>query len=173
MVDEIDWEILRILQENGRLPFAELGRQVGLTAPAAAERVRKLEEAGVIRGYHADLDPGQVGLSMAVIVQMGLTQVHTREVAEIMGSLPEVLECYTVTGQDCLILRAVVPDMASLQVLHEHLSSFGRITTSIILSTAVARRSLDPARHSGASRGAAEEVGRGKHESRLRIQHPL
>ncbi len=144
MVDEIDWEILRILQENARLPFAEVGRQVGLTAPAVAERVRKLEEAGVIRGYHADLDPGQVGLSMSVIVQLGLVQTRCREVIEILRDLPEVLECYTVTGQDCLILRAVVPDMPSLQALHEILSNFGRITTSIILSTAVTRRSLDP-----------------------------
>lgn len=144
MVDEIDWQILGVLQENARLPFAEVGRQVGLTAPAVAERVRKLEEGGVIRGYHADLDPGLVGLPMAVIIQLGLASIQRREVEEIMRSLPEVLECYVVTGQDCLILRAVVPDMAALQALHELLSSFGRITTSIILSTAVARRSLDP-----------------------------
>jgi Lrp/AsnC family transcriptional regulator, leucine-responsive regulatory protein len=143
MLDEIDWSILKSLQENARLPFAEVGRQVGLTAPAVAERVRKLEEAGIISGYHAAISTRLAGLPIVVFIQLGLVQGRSRELAEIIRGLPEVLECHNITGQDCYIIKAAVPSMEALQALIEHLARYGKTTTSVVLSAPVPRRTID------------------------------
>lgn len=143
MLDDTDWKILEVLQENARLPFAELGRRVGLTSPAVAERVRKLEESGIVRGYHVELDNAAVGLPIQVVIQFGLVQSQAREMTRLIREMPEVLECYNVTGLDCFIMKAVVPDMQGLQTLIEYLSALGRTTTSIILSEPVPRRAVD------------------------------
>ena len=108
MLDETDWAILRTLQENARMPFAEVGRQVGLSAPAVAERVRKLEESGVISGYHAVVNTNEVGLPIIVFIQLGLVQGRSREVVNVVREFPEILECYNVTGQDCFIMKAEI-----------------------------------------------------------------
>src|SRR5262245_28881321 len=98
MLDSIGWNIVKALQENARLSYAELGRQVGLTAPAVAERVRKLEETGIIMGYHATVDPTKLGLALPVWIQLGPVQGQARHVIDVIQALPEVLECYNVTG---------------------------------------------------------------------------
>jgi Lrp/AsnC family transcriptional regulator, leucine-responsive regulatory protein len=143
MVDEIDLAILKSLQENARLPFAEVGRAIGLTAPAISERVRKMEDAGIITGYHAAVDNTRAGLPIMVFVQLGLIPGRGREVSEMIRDLPEVLECHHVTGQDCFVIKAAVPDMEGLQVLIEHLGHFGKTTTSVVLNAPVTRRTID------------------------------
>lgn len=143
MLDEIDLAILKSLQENARLPFAEVGRAVGLTAPAVSERVKKLEESGVITGYHAALNPVKAGLTITVYIQLGLVQGRGRETSMLIRALPEVLECHHITGLDCYIIKAAVPDMEGLQTFIEHLSHFGRTTTSVVLAAPVPRRTID------------------------------
>ena len=142
MLDPIGWNIVRALQENARLSYAELGRQVGLTAPAVAERMRKLEDTGVITGYHATVDPAKLGLALPVLIQLGMVQGQTRHVIDVVRALPEVLECYNVTGTACFLVKAVLPSMARLEALIEHLSAYGQTTTMVILSTPVPRRSI-------------------------------
>jgi len=142
MLDPIGWNIVKALQENARLSYAELGRQVGLTAPAVAERVRKLEEAGVITGYHATVDPTKIGFSLPVFIQLGMGQGQARQVMGVVRALPEVLECYNVTGTACFLVKAVLPSMARLEALIEHLSAYGQTMTMVILSTPVPRRSI-------------------------------
>ena len=137
MLDTIGWNIAKALQENARLSYAALGRQVGLTAPAVAERVRKLEEAGVITGHHATVAPTKIGLALPVFIQLGMVQGQSRQVIDRVRALPEVLECYNVTGTACFLIKAVLPSMARLEALIEHLSAYGQTTTMVILSTPV------------------------------------
>lgn len=143
MLDEIDLAILNSLQENARLPFAEVGRSIGLTAPAISERVRKMEDAGVISGYHAAVNHARAGLPILVFVQLGLTPGRGREVTEILRGLPEVLECHHITGQDCYIIKAAVPDMEGLPLLIEFFGHLGKTTTSLVLNAPVERRTID------------------------------
>ncbi|MCE1253761.1 MAG: Lrp/AsnC family transcriptional regulator [Anaerolineae bacterium] len=143
MIDETDWAILRSLQENARLPFAEVGRQVGLSAPAVAERVRKLEESGIISGYHAAINTNEVGLPIIVFIQLGLVQGRSREVVSVVREFPEILECHNVTGQDCFIMKAAVPNMQALQILIEKMSQHGRTVTSVVLAAPIPRRMID------------------------------
>jgi Lrp/AsnC family leucine-responsive transcriptional regulator len=143
MLDEIDLAILNSLQENARLPFAEVGRAIGLTAPAISERVRKMEDAGIITGYHAAVDNARAGLPIMVFVQLGLIPGRGREVSDMIRGLPEVLECHHITGQDCYVIKAAVPDMEGLQTLIEHFGHFGKTTTSLVLKAPVPRRTVD------------------------------
>lgn len=143
MLDETDLAILKSLQENARLPLAEVGRAIGLTAPAIGERLRKMEEAGIISGYHAALNPSKAGLPIMVFVQLALTPGRGKEVTEMIRALPEVLECHHITGQDCFIIKAALPDMEGLQHLIELFGHYGRTTTSLVLNAPVPRRDID------------------------------
>jgi Lrp/AsnC family transcriptional regulator, leucine-responsive regulatory protein len=107
-----------------------------------AERVRKLEEAGIITGYHAAVDPTKLGFALPVWIQLGMVQGQARHVIDVVRALPEVLECYNVTGTACFLIKAVLPSMARLEALIEHLSAYGQSTTMLILSMPVLRRSI-------------------------------
>jgi Lrp/AsnC family transcriptional regulator, leucine-responsive regulatory protein len=143
MLDTLGWALVKALQENARLSYAELGRQVGLTAPAVAERMRKLEEAGIITGYHAAVAPAKLGLSIAVWMQLGMLRGPAPQVLDAIRALPEVLECYNVTGTVCFLIKAVLPSMARLEALIEQLSAYGQTTTLVILSSPLPRRSIE------------------------------
>ena len=129
------WRILVELQENARISFSELGRRIGMTAPAVAERVRRLEEAGVIRGYRVELDVERLGRPL-------VAPRAAPEIKQAMADLPEVLESYHVTGEDCYFLKVAVPHVSELEVLLEGLVRFGNTTTSIVISTPVRRRTI-------------------------------
>jgi Lrp/AsnC family leucine-responsive transcriptional regulator len=142
MLDALGWAIVKALQENARLSYAELGRQVGLTAPAVAERMRKLEDAGILTGYHATVNPAKLDLSIAVWMQLGMLRGPAQQVMDVIRTLPEVLECYNVTGTSCFLIKAVLPSMARLEALIEQLSAYGQTTTMVILSSPIPRRSI-------------------------------
>jgi Lrp/AsnC family leucine-responsive transcriptional regulator len=144
-LDDVNWQILVALQENARVSFSELGRRVGLTPPAVAERVRRLEEAGVITGYRAQLDVAKLGLPLSAIIRLAPRARDAREVGRLVRSLPEVLECHHVTGEDCYVLRVAFPSMSHLESLLEQLLRCGITTTSMVLSTPVAHRVVGPA----------------------------
>ena len=141
-LDGVDWRILTELQENARLSFSELGRRVGMTAPAVAERVRRLEESGVIRGYRLELDVERLGLPLQALVRLANRSTPSQEIIRTVNELPEVLECHHVTGEDCYVLRVAVPSMHQLEILLERLMRFGSTTTSIVISTPVSRRTI-------------------------------
>lgn len=144
MVDEIDWKILVELQENARVSYAELGRRIGLTTPAIIERVRKLEDAGVITGYRAEIDPAKVGLPVAAFVRMSITGVDYSHIVEVAKESAEVLECHRGTGGDSFILKVAVASIEHLQTIIDKLTPYGITTTSIVLSSPVRRRVLKP-----------------------------
>lgn len=144
MVDEIDWKILKELQANARVTFAELGRRVGLTTPAVIERVRKLEDAHVITGYRAEIDAAKVGLPITAFIRMSISGVDYSHIIEVAVDSKEVLECHRGTGGDSFILKVAVADVEHLQTLIDRLTPYGITTTSIVLSSPVKRRIIEP-----------------------------
>jgi Lrp/AsnC family leucine-responsive transcriptional regulator len=142
LLDEIGWKLLLALQEDARLSFAELGRRVGLSLPAVAERVRRLEEAGLITGYHAKLDPHKLGASVAAFIRLRSTGDRYRQVQALARELPEVLECHHLTGGDAFIMKVVVSSIAHLEKLIGRLTPYGQTTTSIVLSSPVVKPGL-------------------------------
>jgi Lrp/AsnC family transcriptional regulator, leucine-responsive regulatory protein len=142
-LDNTGWQILRLLQENARLSFTEIGRQVGLSAPAVAERVRKLEEAGIISGYHALVNPVKVGYPILAIIRLGSMGSTFNKCAEVVREIPEVLECHRITGSDSFYVKVMVPSILHLQALIDQLQPYGETTTTLVLSSAVTRRTIE------------------------------
>lgn len=144
LLDEVNWRLLVELQQNARLSYTELGRKVGLTQPAVAERVRRLEEAGVITGYHADLDLRKVGLPILAIVRVATRESNGFSLSRAVKEFPEVLECHRVTGSDSYTLKVAVSSVEHLEAFLERLVSFGQPTTAIVLSSPIRRRVVGP-----------------------------
>lgn len=136
-LDDIGWHILREVQQDARLSFHELGRRVGLTAPAVAERVRKLEDAGIITGYSAKVNPQKIGMPITAIVRMTAIKMHLPQTVDLVSSFPEVLECHRVTGMDSYILKVIVSSIPHLEHLINRLVPYGEPATSIVLSSIV------------------------------------
>jgi DNA-binding Lrp family transcriptional regulator len=141
--DAIDLQIMRELQDNGRMTNVELAERVGLTAPPCLRRVRALEEAGVIRSYHADLDPGKLGYSITVFAMVSLrsqAEPDLRAFETYVGTLPEVRECYMLNGEIDFILKVVARDLQSFQsFLTTHLTAAPNVSsvkTSLTIRTA-------------------------------------
>ena len=142
-IDEIDRKVLRELQQDARVSYAELGRRVGLTTPAVIERVRKLEDAGVITGYRAEVDPAKVGLPITAFVRMSITGVDYSHIIEVAEQSNEVLECHRGTGGDSFIIKVAVSSVEHLQQIIDKLTPYGITTTAIVLSSPVKSRVID------------------------------
>lgn len=140
LLDEVGWRILIALQEDGRLSFAELGRRVGLSLPAVAERVRRLEEAGIITGYRAEVNMTKIGLAIMAFIRMNASKDQYPALIALLNRLPQVLECHHLTGSESFIIKIVVTSIADLESLIGQLSAFGQTTTSIVLSSPVLKR---------------------------------
>jgi Lrp/AsnC family leucine-responsive transcriptional regulator len=140
MLDEIDKKILAEMQQDARLSYAELGRRVGLTTPAVIERVRKLEDAGIIIGYRAEIDTTKVGLPITAFVRMSITGVDYSHIIEVAQGSNEVLECHRGTGGDSFIMKVAVSSVEHLQEIIDKLTPYGITTTAIVLSSPVKRR---------------------------------
>lgn len=143
MIDEIDWKILKELQINARVTFAELGRRVGLTTPAVIERVRKMEDASIITGYRVEIDTAKVGLPITAFIRMSITGVDYSHIIEVAQESTEVLECHRGTGGDSFIMKVAVADVGHLQTLIDRLTPYGITTTSIVLSSPVKSRIIE------------------------------
>ncbi|MFN8457535.1 MAG: Lrp/AsnC family transcriptional regulator [Anaerolineae bacterium] len=144
LLDEVGWQILRALQEDARLSFAELGRRVGLSLPAVAERVRRMEEAGIITGYHAQVNLAKVGWPITAFIRMIVPRERYPAFLAAIGAWPEVLEGHHLTGSESFIIKTVVASIADLESFIDRLSEYGQTTTSIVLSSPVTRRIIEP-----------------------------
>jgi Lrp/AsnC family leucine-responsive transcriptional regulator len=140
LLDSVNLRLLSELQADGRITLAQLGRRVGLSAPAVAERVQRLERAGVIRGYHAELDPRALGFPVAAIVRIRPSPGRLQRIPEVARETPEVAECYRITGEDCYLLRIQLRSIDDLEEVLDRFTPFGLTTTSIIHSAPVPRR---------------------------------
>jgi Lrp/AsnC family transcriptional regulator, leucine-responsive regulatory protein len=142
-LDETDWQLIETLQADARQSYTALGQAVGLSRPAVAERVRRLEDLGVITGYRAVIDPVRVGRSITAFVRLRTSsRSDSCAVSAILTDLPEVLECFRGTGDDCFIIKIAVASIAHLDAVLEQLRDYGSSTTSIILSALVTNRPL-------------------------------
>jgi len=145
LLDRTGIKILRALQENARLTYNQLGQIVGLTPPAAAERVRRMEEAGLIEGYHARVDPARLGLPIQAFLRLRTPAERYPRVLAAVREIPEVLECYHVTGEDAFILRIAAASTSHLENIIARFSPFGETATAIVLSSPVEKRLIGPA----------------------------
>jgi Lrp/AsnC family transcriptional regulator, leucine-responsive regulatory protein len=141
-LDAIAWKIVEALQQNARLTFAELGRKVGLSTPAAAERVRRLEEAGVITGYHAALDMAKLGVPVRVLVRLTIHggDLQVRRTVDAVKEMPEISRCHRITGDESFVIEAHVVSIRHMEALIDKLSTLGATSTSTVLSSPVERR---------------------------------
>ncbi len=142
-LDEINRRLLAELQIDARLSLAELGRRVGLTSPSVADRLQRLETAGVIQGYHARINPRALGLALSVIIRVRPAPGQLKNVAEAAAGKPEIVECHRITGEDCYLIKANVRDVDHLEELIDQFAPLGQSTTSIMQSSPVPARGLD------------------------------
>jgi Lrp/AsnC family leucine-responsive transcriptional regulator len=141
-LDGIDRRLLDALQADARLGNAELGRRVGLSAPAVAERARRLERRGVIVGYRALLDPAALGYPLTVVIRVRPAPLQLHKIAQLAPRVPEVVACHRVTGEDCYVLTAHVRDVAHLERVIDHFALLGQTTSSLVQSSPVPARGL-------------------------------
>ncbi len=145
--DAIDWLLLGELQRDGRLSFNELARRISLSAPAVAERVRRLEQAGVITGYHAHVDPARAGRTVEALVRMACygPRCLLRH-PDVVEQSPEILEVHRLTGDACCLLRVAVSSMAEFESLIDRLADHGQPSSTMVLSSPLAWRPVRPSR---------------------------
>lgn len=141
-LDDLDWRLLELLQSDGRLTFSELGRRVSLSAPAVTERVRRLEENGIITGYRASVDLTKLGLPIEAMVRAKVRSLDTARFRETILPLPQVLDADHVTGDECWLVRVACRNTAELEELVERMQRYGETTTSLVFSSPVRRRAV-------------------------------
>lgn len=142
-LDATDWRILRELQQDARLSFNELGRRVALSAPAVAERVRKLEDRGIITGYGAQVDPAKVGLPLMAFLFLRCDPYKCLLQTSTPDEYPEVLEMHKLSGSYCSLLKVVVSSMQHLEALNQRLSKHGPVIAHVAIGSAMSRRTVD------------------------------
>ena len=140
LLDEINLRLLHELSLDGRIGMAALGRRVGMSAPAVAERMQRLERAGVITGYHAEIDPAALGFPISAVVRIRPAPGQLQRIPEVARETPEVTECYRITGEDCYLLRLHLRSIDDLEETLDRFTLYGLTTTSIIHSAPVPRR---------------------------------
>lgn len=142
--DRVDALILEALQRNGRQSIVELARTVSMSHSATAERVRRLEEAGVITGYAAQVDPERLGYTVLAYVRLRYPSSRYGPLHKLLASLPEVVEAHHVTGDDCFVMKVVATGMKHLEQISGKIGSLGSVTTSVVYSSALPSRPLLP-----------------------------
>jgi Lrp/AsnC family leucine-responsive transcriptional regulator len=137
LLDQIGLKILAVLQENARLPLSRVAPKVGLSAPAVAERIRKLEDAGVIKGYHAKIAPEAVGRTVSAFINLTTEPSSYTAVKALAVDMHQIMSCHHISGDASFILHVQVEDLPALERVVERLSPFGQTRTAIVLSTSV------------------------------------
>jgi Lrp/AsnC family leucine-responsive transcriptional regulator len=141
-IDGTNRRLLAELQDNARLTLAELGRRVGLSAPAVAERIARLEDEGVITGYSARVNPKAIGYALSAVLRIRPAPRELKKVAELAQRTPEVVECNRITGEDCFIFKLHLRDVEHLEEVIDRFVPYGQTTTSIVQSSPVPARGL-------------------------------
>ncbi len=142
LLDDTGLRLLGELQRDARVSLAELGRRVGLSSPAVAERIKRLEGTGVIRGYHADIDPRRLGYTLGVVIRIRPAPRQLADVAALARDSSEVVECHRVTGDDCYVMTAFVRDVEHLEQVIDRFAAYGQTTSAIMQSSPVPRRGI-------------------------------
>ncbi|NJM06795.1 AsnC family transcriptional regulator [Candidatus Gracilibacteria bacterium] len=144
-LDATDWRIIEALQQDARCSFAELGRRVGLSNPSVAERVRKLEDAGIIQGYHAHVDASTVGLPLTAFIQLRCHAPQCLVQTNDARTMPEVVELYKTAGTYCALLKVHVVSLRHLEALNRRLAAYAEQVTTVVTSCAVRQQPITAA----------------------------
>ncbi|MCG6909218.1 MAG: Lrp/AsnC family transcriptional regulator [Deltaproteobacteria bacterium] len=144
LLDPIGLKILSLLQENARTPVSRIGRKVGLSAPAVSERIKKLEDAGIIRGYHARIAPEAVGRTVAAFINLTTDPRNYKSVKALAAGMDQVTACHHISGEASFIMHVQVEDLPALEAVVARLSPFGKTQTAIVLSTSVDKNAAVP-----------------------------
>src|SRR5690606_12413630 len=136
-LDDLNWGILKMLQKNARETFAKIGRQIGLTPPAVAERVKKMEDLGILIGYKAIVSHIEVGYQLKAIITLRAFMGKLRPFLETVSSFEEVINCYRITGNENIIMEVVLKDQFHLEKFIDKLIQYGETRTHIILSEVI------------------------------------
>jgi Lrp/AsnC family leucine-responsive transcriptional regulator len=145
LLDAVNLRLLEELQADARTSVAELGRRVGLSSPAVADRLRRLEQEQVITGYRAEVDPRRLGYQLGVLIRIRPAPRQIAAVAELARRTDEIVECHRVTGDDCYVMTAHVRDVTHLEEVIDQFTAYGQTTTSIMQSSPVPRRAVSAA----------------------------
>ncbi|TDC62221.1 Lrp/AsnC family transcriptional regulator [Streptomyces hainanensis] len=140
--DETDMRVLDALQRDGRASYAELARAVAMSPSAVAERVRRLEESGVIRGYAAVVDPERLGYGVLAFVRLRYPTPNYKPFHDLVAVMPEILEAHHVTGEDCFVLKVVARSMRDLEATVGRIAGLGSVTTSVVYSSPLPGRAI-------------------------------
>ncbi|MBM1106316.1 Lrp/AsnC family transcriptional regulator [Aurantibacter crassamenti] len=138
-IDDLNWKILECLQVNARESFANIGRKVGLTPPAVAERIKKLEDLEILTGYHAVVSHSKTGHALRAIITVRAFMGKLKPFLALVDSLKEVVNCYRITGNENIIMEVVFVDQFHLEKFIDKLIQYGETRTHIILSEVVSR----------------------------------
>ena len=140
LLDNVNLRVLAELRDDPRLSMAELARRVSMSAPAVTERVQRLQQAGVIAGFLLDIDPAAVGLPVTAFARIRPMPGSLPKIAELASELPQVTECYRITGEDCFLIKLHAPSIDQLEAILDRFLVYGNTATSIVVSTPVPRR---------------------------------
>ena len=140
IIDSINWNILNYLQENARTSNAEIGRRVGISSPAVNERIKKMEDAGIINGYLTIVSPAEVGYQLKAIITLRAFMGKLRPFLVKVKSYDEVLNCYRITGNENIVMEVVLKDQKHLETFIDQLITYGETKTQIVLSRVVANK---------------------------------
>ncbi len=144
--DTVDTAILVALQENGRLSVADLSRRIMMSHSATAERLRRLEESGVITGYAATVDPERLGYSILAYLRLRYPSSVYEPLHSLLADIPEVVEAHHVTGDDCFIMKVLATNMKHLEQISGRIGTLGNVTTSVAYSSPLPTRPVLPPR---------------------------
>lgn len=141
-MDTIDYEIIKLLQDNGRISIKKIAEIISLTPPAVAERIRKLEEAGVISGYRAIIDPKKLGMNIRAIINVTMAPDKRKEFIEFAKQNSCILECHHVTGGFTMTMKAIFKEMSELDTLVGKIQQYGNTQTLIVLSSPIENKGV-------------------------------
>jgi Lrp/AsnC family leucine-responsive transcriptional regulator len=140
LTDARNLELIRLLQDDPRMGISQLARRIGMSAPSTKERLTRLEEAGVIRGYRLDLDPAALGWPITAYVRVRPMPGQLPKIAELAASIPQVAECHRITGEDCFIVKVYLASIESMDGILDRFLAFGQTTTALVQSSPVPLR---------------------------------
>jgi Lrp/AsnC family transcriptional regulator, leucine-responsive regulatory protein len=140
--DDVDLQIVSALQRDGRASYADLARAVSMSPSAVTERVRRLEESGVIAGYSAVIDPDRLGLDILAFIRLRYPTANYKPFHDLIGVTPEVIEAHHVTGEDCFILKVVARSMRHLEQTAGRIAGLGPVTTTVVYSSVLKNRAI-------------------------------
>jgi Lrp/AsnC family leucine-responsive transcriptional regulator len=147
-IDEVGWKILDELQKNGRISFKQLAEKVKLSPTAVIERVKRMEDEGVITGYRATVDPRKVGYTLSALISLSAHAGNEQIINDALADIPEVVSCWSLTGTNDFLLEIQVPSLEFLEELLSELARHGKLTTSIVLPSSAKKRFISSPRMS-------------------------